>query len=70
MSFPNNYTYKVAHGIATISRIDRRASARKTYACEAGVPYSTDDQVGRTASICFNRANDLLDLGGCQEGGR
>ncbi|KAF9782671.1 hypothetical protein BJ322DRAFT_1110556 [Thelephora terrestris] len=45
MSFPNNYTYKVANGISTISRIDRRAAARKTYASEAGTPYTTDDQV-------------------------
>ncbi|KAF9790904.1 hypothetical protein BJ322DRAFT_1104545 [Thelephora terrestris] len=45
MSFPNNHTYKVANGISTISRIDRRAAARKTYACAAGTPYTTDDQV-------------------------
>ncbi|KAF9785288.1 hypothetical protein BJ322DRAFT_1193547 [Thelephora terrestris] len=45
MSFPNNHTYKVANGISTISRIDRRAANRKTYANEAGVPYTTDDQV-------------------------
>ncbi|KAF9790696.1 hypothetical protein BJ322DRAFT_1104348 [Thelephora terrestris] len=45
MSFPNNYTYKVANGISTISRIDRRAAARKTYANAAGTPYTTDDQV-------------------------
>ncbi|KAF9782878.1 hypothetical protein BJ322DRAFT_1110756 [Thelephora terrestris] len=45
MSFPNNHTYKVANGISTISRIDRRAANRKTYASEAGVPYTTDDQV-------------------------
>ncbi|KAF9791090.1 hypothetical protein BJ322DRAFT_1017666 [Thelephora terrestris] len=45
MSFPNNHTYKVANGISTISRIDRRAAARKTYANEAGVPYTTDEQV-------------------------
>ncbi|KAF9783398.1 hypothetical protein BJ322DRAFT_1110281 [Thelephora terrestris] len=45
MSFPNNHTYKVTNGIATISRIDRRAAARKSYACAAGTPYTTDDQV-------------------------
>ncbi|KAF9778863.1 hypothetical protein BJ322DRAFT_1113741 [Thelephora terrestris] len=45
MSFPNNHTYKVANGISTISCIDRRAAARKTYACAAGTPYTTDDQV-------------------------
>ncbi|KAF9780641.1 hypothetical protein BJ322DRAFT_1112643 [Thelephora terrestris] len=45
MSFPNNYTYKVANSISTISRIDRRAANRKTYASEAGTPYTTDDQV-------------------------
>ncbi|KAF9779761.1 hypothetical protein BJ322DRAFT_1113056 [Thelephora terrestris] len=45
MSFPNNYTYKVATGNSTISRIDRRAAARKSYACAAGTPYTTDDQV-------------------------
>ncbi|KAF9791056.1 hypothetical protein BJ322DRAFT_1104711 [Thelephora terrestris] len=45
MSFPNNHTYKVANGISTISHIDRRAAARKTYACAAGTPYTTDDQV-------------------------
>ncbi|KAF9789706.1 hypothetical protein BJ322DRAFT_1018299 [Thelephora terrestris] len=45
MSFPNNHTYKVANGISTISRIDRRAAARKTYACAAGTPYTTDDQI-------------------------
>ncbi|KAF9781638.1 hypothetical protein BJ322DRAFT_1111558 [Thelephora terrestris] len=45
MSFPNNHTYKVANGISTISRIDRRAAARKTYACAAGTPYTTDGQV-------------------------
>ncbi|KAF9785286.1 hypothetical protein BJ322DRAFT_1108740 [Thelephora terrestris] len=45
MSFPNNHTYKVANGISTISRIDRRAAACKTYASEAGTPYTTDDQV-------------------------
>ncbi|KAF9778235.1 hypothetical protein BJ322DRAFT_1025308 [Thelephora terrestris] len=45
MSFPNNHTYKVANGISTISRIDRRAANRKTYASEAGVPYTTDDQI-------------------------
>ncbi|KAF9782637.1 hypothetical protein BJ322DRAFT_1110513 [Thelephora terrestris] len=45
MSFPNNHTYKVANGISTISRIDRRAAAHKTYASEAGTPYTTDDQV-------------------------
>ncbi|KAF9783087.1 hypothetical protein BJ322DRAFT_1109985 [Thelephora terrestris] len=45
MSFPNNHTYKVANGISTISRIDCRAAARKTYANEAGVPYTTDEQV-------------------------
>ncbi|KAF9783819.1 hypothetical protein BJ322DRAFT_1109665 [Thelephora terrestris] len=45
MSFPNNHTYKVANGISTISRIDRCAANRKTYASEAGVPYTTDDQV-------------------------
>ena len=45
MSFPNNHTYKVANGISTISRIDRRAANRKTYASEAGTPYTTDDQV-------------------------
>ncbi|KAF9790762.1 hypothetical protein BJ322DRAFT_1104411 [Thelephora terrestris] len=45
MSFPNNHTYKVANGISTISRIDRRAAARKTYANAAGTPYTTDDQV-------------------------
>ncbi|KAF9790843.1 hypothetical protein BJ322DRAFT_1104487 [Thelephora terrestris] len=45
MSFPNNHTYKVANGISTISRIDRRAAARKTYATAAGTPYTTDDQV-------------------------
>ncbi|KAF9789292.1 hypothetical protein BJ322DRAFT_1105153 [Thelephora terrestris] len=44
MSFPNNYTYKVANSISTISHIDRRAAARKTYACAAGTPYTTDDQ--------------------------
>ena len=46
MSFPNNHTYKVANGISTISHIDRRAANRKTYANEAGVPYTTDEQVG------------------------
>jgi hypothetical protein len=46
MSFPNNYTYKVATSNSTISRIDRRAANRKTYANEAGVPYTTDEQVG------------------------
>jgi hypothetical protein len=46
MSFPNNHTYKVANGISTISRIDRRAANRKTYASEAGVPYTTNEQVG------------------------
>ncbi|KAF9785270.1 hypothetical protein BJ322DRAFT_1108723 [Thelephora terrestris] len=45
MSFPNNHTYKVANGISTISRIDRRVAARKSYACAAGTPYTTDDQV-------------------------
>ncbi|KAF9789274.1 hypothetical protein BJ322DRAFT_1105132 [Thelephora terrestris] len=45
MSFPNNHTYKVANGISTISRIDRCAANRKTYATEAGVPYTTDDQI-------------------------
>ncbi|KAF9790884.1 hypothetical protein BJ322DRAFT_1104526 [Thelephora terrestris] len=45
MSFPNNHTYQVANGISTISRIDRRAANRKTYASEAGVPYTTDDQI-------------------------
>ncbi|KAF9781502.1 hypothetical protein BJ322DRAFT_1111425 [Thelephora terrestris] len=45
MSFPNNHTYKVANGISTISRIDRRAANRKTYASAAGTPYTTDDQV-------------------------
>ncbi|KAF9783323.1 hypothetical protein BJ322DRAFT_1022017 [Thelephora terrestris] len=45
MSFPNNHTYKVANGISTISHIDRRAAARKTYATTAGTPYTTDDQV-------------------------
>ncbi|KAF9789212.1 hypothetical protein BJ322DRAFT_1208516 [Thelephora terrestris] len=45
MSFPNNHTYKVANGISTISRIDRRAANSKTYASEAGTPYTTDDQV-------------------------
>ncbi|KAF9792010.1 hypothetical protein BJ322DRAFT_1102546 [Thelephora terrestris] len=45
MSFPNNHTYKVANGISTISRIDRHATARKTYATAAGTPYTTDDQV-------------------------
>ncbi|KAF9790565.1 hypothetical protein BJ322DRAFT_1104213 [Thelephora terrestris] len=44
MSFPNNHTYKVANGISTISRIDHRAANRKTYACAAGTPYTTDDQ--------------------------
>ncbi|KAF9786208.1 hypothetical protein BJ322DRAFT_1020294 [Thelephora terrestris] len=44
MSFPNNHTYKVANGISTISRIDRHAAARKTYACAAGTHYTTDDQ--------------------------
>ncbi|KAF9790665.1 hypothetical protein BJ322DRAFT_1104318 [Thelephora terrestris] len=44
MSFPNNHTYKVANGISTISRINCRAATRKTYANEAGVPYSTDEQ--------------------------
>ncbi|KAF9789687.1 hypothetical protein BJ322DRAFT_1105542 [Thelephora terrestris] len=45
MSFPNNHTYKVANGISTISRIDCRAATCKTYASEAGTPYTTDDQV-------------------------
>ncbi|KAF9782636.1 hypothetical protein BJ322DRAFT_1110512 [Thelephora terrestris] len=45
MSFPNNHTYKVTNGISTISRIDNRAAARKTYATAAGTPYTTDDQV-------------------------
>ncbi|KAF9789513.1 hypothetical protein BJ322DRAFT_1018140 [Thelephora terrestris] len=45
MSFPNNHTYKVANGISTISRIDCRATAHKTYACAAGTPYTTDDQI-------------------------
>ncbi|KAF9789856.1 hypothetical protein BJ322DRAFT_1179100 [Thelephora terrestris] len=45
MSFPNNHTYKVANGISTISRIDCRVAARKTYANAAGTPYTTDDQV-------------------------
>ena len=55
MSFPNNHTYKVAHGISTISRIDRRAAARKTYASEAGTPYTTDDQVwGRSRASCVS----------------
>ncbi|KAF9783501.1 hypothetical protein BJ322DRAFT_1110396 [Thelephora terrestris] len=45
MSFPKNHTYKVANSISTISRIDRCAAARKTYACAAGTPYTTDDQV-------------------------
>ncbi|KAF9789859.1 hypothetical protein BJ322DRAFT_1105732 [Thelephora terrestris] len=45
MSFPNNHTYQVANGISTISRIDHRVANRKTYASEAGVPYTTDDQV-------------------------
>ncbi|KAF9791008.1 hypothetical protein BJ322DRAFT_1104664 [Thelephora terrestris] len=45
MSFPNNHTYKVANGISTISHIDRCAATRKTYASEAGTPYTTDDQV-------------------------
>ncbi|KAF9791061.1 hypothetical protein BJ322DRAFT_1216551 [Thelephora terrestris] len=45
MSFPNNHTYKVANGISTISRINRRATARKTYANAAGTPYTTDDQI-------------------------
>ncbi|KAF9783476.1 hypothetical protein BJ322DRAFT_1110364 [Thelephora terrestris] len=45
MSFPNNHTYKVANGISTISSIDHRAANRKTYANEAGVPYTTDEQV-------------------------
>ncbi|KAF9783089.1 hypothetical protein BJ322DRAFT_1109988 [Thelephora terrestris] len=44
MSFPNNHTYKVTNGISTISRIDCRAANRKTYANEAGVPYTTDEQ--------------------------
>ena len=57
MSFPNNHTYKVANGISTISRIDRRAAARKTYACAAGTPYTTDDQVWgrpRASCVCTN----------------
>ncbi|KAF9790867.1 hypothetical protein BJ322DRAFT_1104510 [Thelephora terrestris] len=45
MSFPNNHTYQVVNGISTISRIDRRAANRKSYASEAGTPYTTDDQV-------------------------
>ncbi|KAF9786224.1 hypothetical protein BJ322DRAFT_1020307 [Thelephora terrestris] len=45
MSFPNNHTYKVANGISTISCIDRRAANRKAYACAAGTPYTTDDQI-------------------------
>ncbi|KAF9778496.1 hypothetical protein BJ322DRAFT_1025185 [Thelephora terrestris] len=45
MSFPNNHTYKVANSISTISRIDRRAATHKTYACAAGTPYTTDDQI-------------------------
>ncbi|KAF9785275.1 hypothetical protein BJ322DRAFT_1020832 [Thelephora terrestris] len=45
MSFPNNHTYKVANGISTISRIDRRVAARKTYANAAGTPYTTDEQI-------------------------
>ena len=57
MSFPNNHTYKVANGISTISRIDCRAAARKTYANEAGVPYTTDEQVwgrARASCVCTN----------------
>ena len=46
MSFPNNHTYKVATSNSTISRIDRRIAARKSYACAAGTPYTTDEQVG------------------------
>ncbi|KAF9778745.1 hypothetical protein BJ322DRAFT_1214681 [Thelephora terrestris] len=42
---PQQPTYKVANGISTISRIDRRAATRKTYACAAGTPYTTDDQI-------------------------
>jgi hypothetical protein len=55
MSFPNNHTYKVANGISTISCIDRHAANRKTYANEAGVPYTTDGQVwgrARTSCVC------------------
>ena len=60
MSFPNNHTYKVANGISTISRIDRRAAARKSYACAAGTPYTTDDQVwGRLRALCV-RTNAFL----------
>ncbi|KAF9792007.1 hypothetical protein BJ322DRAFT_1102539 [Thelephora terrestris] len=44
-SYQHVHTYKVANGISTISRINRRAAARKTYACVAGTPYTTDDQV-------------------------
>jgi len=53
MSFPNNHTYKVANGISTISRIDRRAANRKTYANEAGVPYTTDEQVWGRARASY-----------------
>ncbi|KAF9784572.1 hypothetical protein BJ322DRAFT_1021298 [Thelephora terrestris] len=48
MSFSNNHTYKVANGISTISRIDRRAATCKTYANEVGVPYTTDEQILET----------------------
>jgi hypothetical protein len=46
MSFPNSYTYKVGHGISTISRGDRRSASSKTYACEAGASYRSNDEVG------------------------
>jgi hypothetical protein len=60
MSFPNNHTYKVANGISTISRIDRRVAARKSYACAAGTPYTTDDQVWGRARASCNSANSFL----------
>jgi hypothetical protein len=45
MSLTNNHTYKAAKSISTITRIDQRASSAKTYACEAGEPYCSNDQV-------------------------
>ncbi|KAF9790738.1 hypothetical protein BJ322DRAFT_1017388 [Thelephora terrestris] len=46
MSFPNNHTYKVANSISTISRINRRAANRKTYANEGGFPIPRMNRYG------------------------
>ena len=70
MSFPNNYTYKVAHGISTISRTDHRTASSKTYACEAGASYRSNEEVG---SISRGLTQDIdwpiLDPSHRQEGG-